>query len=248
MSMLEDKYNKVSSYGKSIPHHVAIIMDGNGRWASNQGKRRSSGHKAGITAVRKSVSFATSNQIKVLTLYAFSSDNWIRPTQEILSLMELFVWALNSEIKKLDEHNIKLNIIGNVSEFSPCIQDKIHQAQELTRKNDGMVLNIAANYSGRWDITQSVVKLTEKIQDGSLLPHQITEKHLARYLCTYSLAPVDLLIRTGGEHRISNFLLWQIAYAEFYFTDVLWPDFDEYIFGKALEDFSLRNRRYGNIK
>jgi undecaprenyl diphosphate synthase len=162
--------------------------------------------------------------------------------------MELFIWALNSKIKKLDKHNIRLNIIGDVSEFSSRIQDKINQAHELTRKNDGMVLNIAANYSGQWDIIQGVIRIAEQIQDGLLFPHQITEEHFSRYLCTYSLAPVDLLIRTGGEHRISNFLLWQIAYAEFYFTDILWPDFDEYIFEKALEAFALRNRRYGNLK
>jgi len=220
-------------------------MDGNGRWAKNQGKLRISGHKAGVKAVRRSVSFAVSNNLEALTLYAFSSENWSRPAQEVTALMELFVWALDSEVKSLHKHNVRLRIIGDVSRFSNRIQERIRRAEELTQQNSGLTLNIAANYGGRWDIIQGVKKLAEQVQEGLLRPDQITEENLSAHLCMQGLAPVDLVIRTGGEHRISNFLLWQIAYAEFYFTDVLWPDFDEHVFEGALNAFSLRERRYG---
>ncbi|WP_313119916.1 (2E,6E)-farnesyl-diphosphate-specific ditrans,polycis-undecaprenyl-diphosphate synthase, partial [Pantoea septica] len=211
----------------------------------NQGKLRISGHKAGVKAVRRSVSFAVSNNLEALTLYAFSSENWSRPPQEVTALMELFVWALDSEVKSLHKHNVRLRIIGDVSRFSNRIQERIRRAEELTQQNSGLTLNIAANYGGRWDIIQGVKKLAEQVQEGLLRPDQITEENLSAHLCMQGLAPVDLVIRTGGEHRISNFLLWQIAYAEFYFTDVLWPDFDEHVFEGALNAFSLRERRFG---
>jgi len=220
-------------------------MDGNGRWAKNQGKLRISGHKAGVKSVRRAVSFAVSNKLEALTLYAFSSENWSRPVQEVTALMELFVWALDSEVKSLHKHNVRLRIIGDISRFNNRIQERIRRAEELTQQNDGLTLNIAANYGGRWDIIQGVKKLAEQVQEGLLRPDQITEESLAPHLCMQELAPVDLVIRTGGEHRISNFLLWQIAYAEFWFTDVLWPDFDEHVFEGALNAFSLRERRYG---
>jgi len=195
--------------------------------------------------VRRSVSFAVSNNLEALTLYAFSSENWSRPPQEVTALMELFVWALDSEVKSLHKHNVRLRIIGDVSRFSNRIQERIRRAEELTQQNSGLTLNIAANYGGRWDIIQGVKKLAEQVQEGLLRPDQITEENLSAHLCMQGLAPVDLVIRTGGEHRISNFLLWQIAYAEFYFTDVLWPDFDEHVFEGALNAFSLRERRFG---
>jgi undecaprenyl diphosphate synthase len=220
-------------------------MDGNGRWAKNQGKLRISGHKAGVKSVRRAVSFAVSHKLEALTLYAFSSENWSRPPQEVTALMELFIWALDSEVKSLHKHNVRLRIIGDISRFSGRIQERIRRAEELTQQNNGLTLNIAANYGGRWDIIQGARKLAEQVQEGLLRPDQITEESLAPYLCMQELAPVDLVIRTGGEHRISNFLLWQIAYAEFWFTDVLWPDFDEHVFEGALNAFSLRERRYG---
>jgi len=220
-------------------------MDGNGRWAQNQGKLRISGHKAGVKSVRRAVSFAVSHKLEALTLYAFSSENWSRPPQEVTALMELFIWALDSEVKSLHKHNVRLRIIGDISRFSGRIQERIRRAEELTQQNNGLTLNIAANYGGRWDIIQGARKLAEQVQEGLLRPDQITEESLAPYLCMQELAPVDLVIRTGGEHRISNFLLWQIAYAEFWFTDVLWPDFDEHVFEGALNAFSLRERRYG---
>ena len=243
--MSSNNHNTIDDGSYCTPRHVAIIMDGNGRWAKNQGKLRISGHKAGVKSVRRAVSFAVSNKLEALTLYAFSSENWSRPVQEVTALMELFVWALDSEVKSLHKHNVRLRIIGDISRFNNRIQERIRRAEELTQQNDGLTLNIAANYGGRWDIIQGVKKLAEQVQDGLLRPDQITEDSLAPHLCMQEQAPVDLVIRTGGEHRISNFLLWQIAYAEFWFTDVLWPDFDEHVFEGALNAFSLRERRYG---
>jgi undecaprenyl diphosphate synthase len=227
------------------PRHVAIIMDGNGRWAKNQGKLRVSGHKAGVKSVRRAVSFAVSHKLEALTLYAFSSENWSRPAQEVMALMELFVWALDSEVKSLHKHNVRLRIIGDISRFNSRLQERIRRAEELTQQNNGLTLNIAANYGGRWDIIHGVKKIAEQVQEGLLRPDQIEETTLSGFLCMHDLAPVDLVIRTGGEHRISNFLLWQIAYAEFYFTDVLWPDFDEQVFEGAMNAFSHRERRFG---
>ncbi|ERH64124.1 UDP pyrophosphate synthase [Pantoea dispersa EGD-AAK13] len=243
--MSSNNHNTIDDGSYCTPRHVAIIMDGNGRWAKNQGKLRISGHKAGVKSVRRAVSFAVSNKLEALTLYAFSSENWSRPVQEVTALMELFVWALDSEVKSLHKHNVRLRIIGDISRFNNRIQERIRRAEELTQQNDGLTLNIAANYGGRWDIIQGVKKLAEQVQEGLLRPDQITEESLAPHLCMQEQAPVDLVIRTGGEHRISNFLLWQIAYAEFWFTDVLWPDFDEHVFEGALNAFSLRERRYG---
>ncbi|ARF49055.1 MULTISPECIES: (2E,6E)-farnesyl-diphosphate-specific ditrans,polycis-undecaprenyl-diphosphate synthase [Pantoea] len=243
--MSSENHNNTDDQQGTGPRHVAIIMDGNGRWAKNQGKLRISGHKAGVKSVRRAVSFAVNNNLEALTLYAFSSENWSRPAQEVTALMELFVWALDSEVKSLHKHNVRLRIIGDISRFSPRIQERVRRAEALTENNDRLTLNIAANYGGRWDIIEGVKKLAEQVQEGLLRPDQITEESLTSQLCMNQLAPVDLVIRTGGEHRISNFLLWQIAYAEFYFTDVLWPDFDEHVFEGALNAFSLRERRFG---
>jgi len=227
------------------PRHVAIIMDGNGRWAKLQGKMRVLGHKAGVKSVRKAVSFAASHHLDALTLYAFSSENWNRPAQEVTALMELFVRALDSEVKSLHKHNVRLRVIGDISRFSPRLQERIRRSESLTQNNDGLTLNIAANYGGRWDIIQGVKKLAEQVEAGKLRAEEITEEALNASVCMSELAPVDLVIRTGGEHRISNFLLWQIAYAELYFTDVLWPDFDEIVFEGALNAFAQRERRFG---
>lgn len=228
-----------------IPRHVAIIMDGNGRWAKSQGKLRISGHKAGVKSVRRAVSFAVSNKLEALTLYAFSSENWSRPAQEVVALMELFAWALDSEVKSLHKHNVRLRVIGDISRFNSRIQERISSAEKLTQDNDGLTLNIAANYGGRWDIVHGVRQIVAKVQNGTLHSEDIDENTLSDLVCMNDLSPVDLVIRTGGEHRISNFLLWQIAYAEFYFTDVLWPDFDEHVFEDAINAFCHRERRFG---
>lgn len=225
--------------------HVAIIMDGNGRWAKLQGKMRVFGHKAGAKSVRRAVSYAANNGIDALTLYAFSSENWNRPAQEVSALMELFVWALDSEVKSLHRHNVRLRIIGDTSRFNSRLQDRIKKAEALTHDNTGLTLNIAANYGGRWDIIQGVKYLASQVQEGKLRPEQIDEHLLGNHVCMNEQPAVDLVIRTGGEHRISNFLIWQIAYAELYFTDVLWPDFDEQDFEGALNAFANRERRFG---
>lgn len=229
----------------NLPRHVAIIMDGNGRWAKQQGKLRIFGHQHGIKAVRAAVNFAAQHQINVLTLYAFSSENWNRPEKEVKALMNLFIQALDSEVKKLHKNNIRLNIIGDKSAFSPHLQQRIMQSETLTAQNTGLTLNIAANYGGYWDILQAAQKLAEQVRLGEMLPAEITQIRFQQALSTGEQPPVDLLIRTSGEQRISNFLLWQIAYAELYFTPVLWPDFDEQVFGDAILAYQQRERRFG---
>ncbi|MCX3309772.1 polyprenyl diphosphate synthase, partial [Pantoea vagans] len=195
--MSSNNHNNTDDQQGNGPRHVAIIMDGNGRWAKNQGKLRISGHKAGVKSVRRAVSFAVSNNLEALTLYAFSSENWSRPAQEVTALMELFVWALDSEVKSLHKHNVRLRVIGDTSRFSPRIQERIRRSETLTANNSGLTLNIAANYGGRWDIIEGVKKLAEQVQEGLLRPDQITEESLTSQLCMQELAPVDLVIRTG---------------------------------------------------
>ena len=228
--------------------HVAIIMDGNGRWAINKGKSRINGHKAGVESIRRAINFALNNHLKSLTLYAFSSENWNRPKEEVLALMHLFLLSLENETENIHKQNIRLRIIGNIKGFNKKVQEYIYFSENLTKDNDGLNLNIAANYGGRWDIIESVKKITNKVYEGLLHPDQITEETLSAYLSIQDQSPIDLVIRTGGEHRISNFLLWQIAYAELYFTNVLWPDFNEHVFKVALDEFILRERRYGTFK
>ncbi|WP_443255993.1 polyprenyl diphosphate synthase [Xenorhabdus sp. IM139775] len=220
-------------------------MDGNGRWAKKRGKLRVFGHRAGIKAVRNAVSFSVKHHIESLTLYAFSSENWNRPQQEVSSLMELFVFALDNEVKSLHKHNVKLSVIGDISRFSSRLQERIRRSVELTAGNTGLHLNIAANYGGRWDLIQSFKQIAEKIKADELVPEEITEATVGHFINLSQQPEVDLVIRTGGEHRISNFLLWQIAYAELYFTDILWPDFDETVFEGAINAFAKRERRFG---
>ena len=230
---------------QGLPRHVAIIMDGNGRWAQQRGKMRVFGHKAGVNAVRDTVSVASRLGLSALTLFAFSSENWRRPESEVSALMELFIHVLGGEVKKLHKSNIRLRITGERSRFSSRLQDKVAAAEALTANNTGLILNVAANYGGRWDITQAAVALASEVQAGHLAPDQIDEDALARHLSTHGLPDVDLLIRTGGDHRICNFVLWQAAYAELYFTPVLWPDFDAVVFSEAIASFASRERRFG---
>lgn len=232
----------------NIPQHIAIIMDGNGRWAKQKGKMRIFGHKNAINAVRSSVAAALKMGVKHLTLYAFSQENWNRPETEVSSLMNLFMQALDLEVGKLHKNNICLKILGDVSKFSDSLQQKISNAEKLTQNNTALTLNIAANYSGCWDIVQAAQQLAYRVEQGQLNPAQIDHQLLQQTLATKQQPPVDLLIRTSGELRISNFLLWQIAYAELYFTDVLWPDFDESIFEQAVIDYQQRHRRFGGCE
>ncbi|MFT6928039.1 MAG: undecaprenyl diphosphate synthase [Psychromonas sp.] len=225
--------------------HVAIIMDGNGRWAQSKGKHRVLGHKHGVKSLRKAIVFASEQNIEALTLFAFSSENWQRPEQEVNMLMALFFTVLTSEVKKLHKNNIKLQVIGDLSGFSERLQKKIIEAEITTRNNSGLVVNVAANYGGRWDITQATKKLATLVAAGKLKVEDINEQLLNDVISLAGLPPVDLMIRTGGDQRISNFILWQLAYAEFYFTDVLWPDFDGCEFQQALDVFSSKERRFG---
>ncbi|MCO4799390.1 MAG: isoprenyl transferase [Colwelliaceae bacterium] len=228
-----------------IPQHIAIIMDGNGRWAQQRGKTRVVGHKNGVESVRAVVSTARKQGVKALTLFAFSSENWQRPEQEVSVLMDLFMFVLTREVKKLHKNNIRFQVIGDVSRFSDKLIKKINDAEKLTENNDGMVLSIAANYGGRWDIANAAKQLALKVSENKISVDDINEKTLDQQTSLAGLPELDLLIRTGGDFRISNFLLWQAAYAEFYFTETLWPDFKEDEFIKAIECFDERERRFG---
>ncbi|QIR14946.1 isoprenyl transferase [Shewanella aestuarii] len=230
---------------QSLPKHVAIIMDGNGRWAQNKGMPRVMGHKAGVKAVRRVVSAASQLGIESLTLFAFSSENWRRPDKEVSLLMELFFNVLQREVKRLDKNQVKLNIIGDTSRFSARLQKQIAQAEEKTLNNTGLILNVAANYGGRWDIMQAAQKVAQKVESGEMTSSQMTEEAINQHLCMQNQSEVDLMIRTGGDYRISNFILWQAAYAELVFTETLWPDFDENAFHHTLATFASRQRRFG---
>lgn len=228
-----------------IPQHVAIIMDGNGRWAKKRHQPRFMGHRAGVKAVENIVKHCAEIGVDVLSLFAFSSENWRRPTKEVSLLMELFALSLKQQAKRLHKNNIRLHIIGDISKFSAGLQKQIIQAEQLTENNTGLTINIAANYGGHWDITQSVITLAERVKSGELEPDDITEEKISEGLTTSSLPEPDLFIRTGGEQRISNFMLWQLAYTEFYFTDTLWPDFDGEKLDSAISSFLNRERRFG---
>jgi len=243
----EGTKNNTAATMTKVPQHVAIVMDGNGRWAQQHGYKRHAGHKEGVKSVRKVVERASNSGIKILTLFAFSSENWRRPREEVGMLMDLFMLALKQEIKRLQRNNVRLRIIGDRSRFSQDLQASMAKAEADTADNTGLIVQIAANYGGRWDITQAVRKLARQVQDGSVQPDAITEEHLVAQLSFSDLADPDLFIRTGGEQRLSNFLLWQSAYAELYFTDVLWPDFDDVEFDAALAAYATRQRRFGLV-
>ena len=240
----DTELNELLAQGK-IPRHVAIIMDGNGRWARRRGMPRIAGHRAGVESVRRVVSACGDHGVEVLTLFAFSSENWKRPQQEVGLLMDLFLTVLKKEVKKLHRNNVRLKVVGAREAFSDKLQERIRIAENLTRDNDGLTLVIAANYGGRWDVTQAARQLAEQVARGELRPEQIDEQRLGGHLAVAGLPEPDLFIRTGGEQRISNFLLWQLAYTELYFTDVLWPDFDREQFELALQSFAGRQRRFG---
>ena len=245
MSILKDNIDLDKTIPESLPRHIAIIMDGNGRWAKNRKLPRIAGHKAGVETVRNIVEVCAKKNIEVLTLFAFSSENWRRPEKEVSLLLELFVTALNREIKKLHESNVKLNVIGDRTAFNNRLQKSIKQAEEMTQANDGLNLVIAANYGGRWDITQAARKVSERVLQGEITLDDISPELLDSSLSLSAIADPDLFIRTGGEHRISNYLLWQLAYTELVFTDVLWPDFNEAELQLALNSFASRQRRFG---
>lgn len=236
-----------SSHINCPARHVAIIMDGNGRWAKARNKPRIFGHKQGVKTVRRAVEYAASIGIESLTLYAFSSENWKRPETEVKLLFELLSLSISEQLADLHKNNIKLRVIGDQSALPGRLIKKITNAIELTKHNTGMKLNIALNYGARWELAEAAKKLALACQQGRITPEQIDEARLDAELSTAGQAELDLLIRTGGEFRLSNFLLWQAAYAELYFSEIYWPDFDEAALDKALSWFVSRKRRFGNI-
>lgn len=229
----------------TIPRHLAIIMDGNGRWAKKRGLPRLMGHRQGAKAVTRTVEAAARDGVSILTLFAFSSENWKRPLEEVTGLMDLFAKVLVSERENLHSNNIKVRFVGDLSRFSSKLQEAIKDIESLTEHNDRMLLQIAINYGGRWDIVQATRKLAEQVKAGLLEPSDISEESFKQHLAV--IDDVDLLIRTGGEFRISNFLLYQCAYSELFVTDSLWPDFDAEKMHQAFEYFSKRERRFGMI-
>lgn len=229
------------------PEHVAIIMDGNGRWAQNQGHERLFGHNLGVESVRETLKAAQEMKIKYLTLYAFSTENWNRPEQEVAGLMDLLVKTIGNELKELHENNVKISGIGDLNGLPESCRKELFGAFEQTKDNTGVNLILALNYSARWELLKAMNEIAHKVEHGALNPTEIDEPLLESFLTTAGIPDPELLIRTSGENRISNFLLWQIAYAELYFTPVLWPDFRKEDFYKAIIDYQSRERRFGMV-
>jgi undecaprenyl diphosphate synthase len=242
LSMLKDQIHP-----EKMPCHVAIIMDGNGRWAKNRKMTRVAGHRAGIKSVRDIVEASVEINLEVLTLYAFSAQNWERPKKEVNTLMNLLVRYLKNEIPEMMENNIRLIAIGDLAGLPQNVQEMLAFAIEKTKKNTGLILNLALNYGGQTEICHAVKKIAKKVENGQIHADQIDEKIFSQHLYTAGLPEPDLLIRTSGEMRISNFLLWQLAYAEFWITPILWPDFRRAEFFQALIDYQKRERRFGRV-
>jgi undecaprenyl diphosphate synthase len=240
MASLKDKINK-----EALPQHVAIIMDGNGRWAQKNGKPRIFGHANAISSVRAATEAAAELGIKYLTLYVFSTENWNRPEDEVSALMKLLVSTIESEIVNLNKNNVRLKTIGNTDRLIKQVNNKLQEGIELTSKNTGLTLVLALSYSARWEITNAVKQIALNVTTQGIDPNTIDETTVASFLTTKEIPDPELLIRTSGEYRISNFLLWQIAYTELYFTPVLWPDFNKEDFYGAIIDFQQRERRFG---
>jgi undecaprenyl diphosphate synthase len=234
-----------ASVGIGLPAHVAVIMDGNGRWATKRGMPRVAGHRKGADSVRSLIRACASRGISYLTLFAFSSENWRRPQPEVSRLMELFVSALDKDVTELHQNNVRFRVIGDRTGLEKPIVQKITSGEELTASNTGLKLNVAINYGGRWDILEACRKLALLATEGEIEVNALQIDDIGSQLSTAGMPEPDLFIRTGGEHRISNFLLWQLAYTELYFTDVLWPDFDDQEFDKALDSYASRQRRFG---
>ena len=228
-----------------VPRHVAVVMDGNGRWAQARGKARIQGHRRGVETARQLTSLCGRAGIEYLTLFAFSSENWKRPSEEVRFLTRLLITSLENEISRLQENQIRLNVIGDFRPFGQKVNELIVRAHEQTSSNTAMTLTIALNYGGRWDLTEAVRKLVRACEERDITADDIDEATLSQALSTRNLPDPDLFIRTGGEIRLSNFLLWQLAYTELFFTDCLWPDFDEEQFERALDAYRSRQRRFG---
>ena len=230
-----------------VPRHIAVIMDGNGRWAAARALPRPAGHRMGVKAVKQIVENCARRNVQVLTLFAFSSENWKRPKEEVSMLMSRFLQALDDEVADLHENGIRLTFAGNLEQLSPALRERMNAARELTAGNGKMTLVIAIAYGGRWDIASATRRLAERVVAGELRAEDIDEALIGEQLALAGLPDPDLLIRTGGEQRISNFLLWNLAYTELYFCDALWPDFDERELDAAIEHFGRRQRRFGLV-
>lgn len=230
---------------QKIPQHVAIVMDGNGRWAENRGLERVDGHRAGVNSVKEVIRCCLHHRISTLSLFAFSSENWSRPEMEVDCLMQLFVDALHQEVNELHRHGIRVVFTGDRTQLSQLLQASMLSAENLTRSNQQLILNIVINYGGKWDIVQAAQQLAKRVGEGKLAWEDITENTFAEVLNTKDLPDPDLLIRTSGEQRISNFFLWQLSFTELYFSEVYWPDFTTEEFKKALDWFNHRERRFG---
>lgn len=233
---------------ENLPKHIAIIMDGNGRWAKKRFLPRTAGHKAGVETVRTVITECKRLGIKHVTLYTFSTENWKRPALEVETLMTLLQSYLKKEVAELNRNNVKLTAIGDIEKLPKSCLEELKKAIELTKNNDGPNLNLALNYGGRYDITNAVKQISRDIENHKLNSESITEETIKNYLSTKSIPDPDLVIRTSGEQRLSNFLLWELAYAELYFTDVFWPDFDEKELQKAIYAYQNRDRRFGGLK
>lgn len=232
---------------KIIPAHIAIIMDGNGRWAKKRFMPRLIGHKYGVETVRTVVKYCNKIGVKYLTLYAFSTENWNRPADEVNGLMDLLVTYLRSELDELHENGVRINLIGHIEDMPTAARAELERSMEKTASNQGLTLNLALNYGGRDEIRRGVQAIAQRVQNGELKPEDISDETISDSLYTKGQDDPDLIIRTSGEIRVSNFLLWQLAYSEFYFTEVLWPDFNEKELDKAIEEYNQRNRRYGKV-
>ncbi len=232
--------------GMDVPHHVAIIMDGNGRWAKSRSQPRHTGHRAGVKSVRETVESAAKRGVKYLTLFAFSSENWQRPRQEVSRLMNLFLEALQREVDELHRNNVRLRFVGARAQLRPKLVRKIDAAEQQTKENSGLTLIVAVAYGGRWDIVNAARQLASKVAGEKMRIEDIGDEVFAQELALSGVPDPDLLIRTGGEQRISNFLLWNLAYSELYFCDCLWPDFREREFDEAMTFYGMRQRRYGH--
>lgn len=230
---------------KKVPQHIAIIMDGNGRWAKQQGENRIYGHYEGVNSVRDVVEGSAQAGVKFLTLYAFSTENWNRPKEEVDAIMELLVATISMESQQLHKNNVKLQAIGNLNSLPPKCLEELNESIELTAKNTGLTLILALSYSSKWELVNAVQQIAMDIKQGAISPDEVTENTIEKYLCTQHIPDPELMIRTSGEHRISNFLLWQLAYAEFYFTDKLWPEFRKEDLFAAILNYQNRERRFG---
>lgn len=230
-----------------IPKHIAIIMDGNGRWAKKRNLPRVAGHKEGVESVRYMVEACAYLGVEVLTLYTFSTENWKRPKEEVSTLMRLIVMSLQNETDKLNKNNIRLTTIGDLNSLPDIVRKELHQAIEKTKNNTGLTLNLALSYSGRWELLEAVKTIIREFDEGKVNIHNVNEKLISDHLTTKDFPDPDLMIRSGGEYRISNFLLWQLAYAELYVSNVLWPDFRTRELYEALKDFQSRERRFGLV-